>query len=40
MSGRARDRVLRVARTVADFDGRAVITEEDIQTALSFREEF
>lgn len=40
MSGRAHDRVLRVARTVADFDGRETITQEDIQTALSFREEF
>ena len=40
MSGRAHDRVLRVARTVADFEGHDSITVEDIQTALSFREEF
>ncbi len=40
MSGRAHDRVLRVARTIADFDQRAEITSGDIDRALQFREDF
>jgi len=37
LSGRAHDRVLRVARTIADLDGRARLRESDLDEALSYR---
>jgi magnesium chelatase family protein len=37
LSGRGHDRVLRVARTIADLDGRAQIREADLDEALSYR---
>lgn len=37
LSGRGHDRVLRVARTIADLDGRDVLTESDLDEALSYR---
>jgi magnesium chelatase family protein len=37
LSGRGYDRVLRVARTIADLDGRDRITETDLDEALSYR---
>jgi magnesium chelatase family protein len=37
LSGRAHDRVLRVARTIADLDGRARLREGDLDEALSYR---
>jgi magnesium chelatase family protein len=37
LSGRAHDRVLRVARTIADLDGRARLRERDLDEALSYR---
>jgi len=37
ISGRAHDRTLRVARTIADLDGCAVIGEDHMNTALSLR---
>jgi magnesium chelatase family protein len=37
LSGRGHDRVLRVARTIADLDGRAGITVDDVDEALSYR---
>jgi magnesium chelatase family protein len=37
LSGRAHDRVLRVARTIADLDGRADLRESDLDEALSYR---
>jgi magnesium chelatase family protein len=37
LSGRAHDRVLRVARTIADLDGRAQLRERDLDEALSYR---
>jgi magnesium chelatase family protein len=37
LSGRAHDRVLRVARTIADLDGRAQLRESDLDEALSYR---
>jgi magnesium chelatase family protein len=37
LSGRAHDRVLRVARTIADLDGRARARESDLDEALSYR---
>jgi magnesium chelatase family protein len=37
LSGRAHDRVLRVARTIADLDGRAGIKESDLDEAFSYR---
>ncbi|MEA4824823.1 MAG: YifB family Mg chelatase-like AAA ATPase [Clostridiaceae bacterium] len=40
LSGRAHDRILRVSRTIADFEQRGDILEEDINNALKYREEF
>jgi magnesium chelatase family protein len=37
LSGRGHDRVLRVARTIADLDGRHLLTEADVDEALSYR---
>jgi magnesium chelatase family protein len=37
LSGRGHDRVLRVARTIADLDGRELLTEADVDEALSYR---
>jgi magnesium chelatase family protein len=37
LSGRAHDRVLRVARTIADLEGRELLEERDIDEALSYR---
>jgi magnesium chelatase family protein len=37
LSGRGHDRVLRVARTIADLDGRDAITRDDLDEALSYR---
>jgi magnesium chelatase family protein len=37
LSGRAHDRVLRVARTIADLEGRDLLEERDIDEALSYR---
>jgi len=37
LSGRGHDRVLRVARTIADLDGRDALTQSDLDEALSYR---
>jgi magnesium chelatase family protein len=37
LSGRGHDRVLRVARTIADLDGREQIRDTDLDEALSYR---
>lgn len=37
LSARAYDRILKVARTVADLDGREVIDKSDISTAVQYR---
>jgi magnesium chelatase family protein len=37
LSGRGHDRVLRVARTIADLDGRDDLVESDLDEALSYR---
>ena len=37
LSGRAYDRVLRVARTIADLDGRPKLRECDLDEAFSYR---
>jgi magnesium chelatase family protein len=37
LSGRGHDRVLRVARTIADLDGREQIQGSDLDEALSYR---
>ena len=37
LSGRGHDRVLRVARTIADLDGREGLAESDLDEALSYR---
>jgi magnesium chelatase family protein len=37
LSGRGHDRVLRVARTIADLDGRDLVGESDVDEALSYR---
>jgi magnesium chelatase family protein len=37
LSGRAHDRILRVARTIGDLDGRERIAVRDIDEALSYR---
>lgn len=37
MSGRARERTIRVARTLADLAGREDVGEDDLATALQFR---
>ena len=37
LSGRGPDRVLRVARTIADLDGRERVIERDLDEALSYR---
>jgi magnesium chelatase family protein len=37
LSGRAHDRVLRVARTIADLDSRSRVRESDLDEALSYR---
>jgi magnesium chelatase family protein len=37
LSGRGHDRVLRVARTIADLEGRDELVESDLDEALSYR---
>jgi magnesium chelatase family protein len=37
LSGRGFDRVLRVARTIADLDGRERLTSDDVDEALGYR---
>ena len=37
LSGRGHDRVLRVARTIADLEGRERVAERDLDEALSYR---
>jgi magnesium chelatase family protein len=37
LSGRGHDRVLRVARTIADLEGRDQVAERDLDEALSYR---
>jgi magnesium chelatase family protein len=37
LSGRGHDRVLRVARTIADLDGREALAQTDLDEALSYR---
>jgi magnesium chelatase family protein len=37
LSGRGHDRVLRVARTIADLEGRELLEERDLDEALSYR---
>jgi magnesium chelatase family protein len=37
LSGRGHDRVLRVARTIADLEGRDLLSESDVDQALSYR---
>jgi magnesium chelatase family protein len=37
LSGRGHDRVLRVARTIADLAGRDLLVESDLDEALSYR---
>ena len=37
LSGRGHDRVLRVARTIADLDGRERVAIGDLDEALSYR---
>ena len=37
LSGRGHDRVLRVARTIADLEGHETVTERDLDEALSYR---
>jgi magnesium chelatase family protein len=37
LSGRGHDRVLRVARTIADLDSRERVAERDVDEALSYR---
>jgi magnesium chelatase family protein len=37
LSGRGHDRVLRVARTIADLDGRQGLRQGDLDEALSYR---
>jgi magnesium chelatase family protein len=37
LSGRGHDRVLRVARTIADLEGRDALAESDLDEALSYR---
>ena len=37
LSGRGHDRVLRVARTIADLEGRELVAETDVDEALSYR---
>ena len=37
LSGRGLDRALRVARTIADLDGRPQVAEDDVSEALSYR---
>jgi magnesium chelatase family protein len=37
LSGRGHDRVLRVARTIADLEGRDLLTGSDLDEALSYR---
>ena len=37
LSGRGHDRVLRVARTIADLDARELLDESDVDEALSYR---
>jgi magnesium chelatase family protein len=37
LSGRGHDRVLRVARTIADLDGQEALKERDLDEALSYR---
>jgi magnesium chelatase family protein len=37
LSGRGHDRVLRVARTIADLDGREALRQSDLDEALSYR---
>ena len=37
LSGRGHDRVLRVARTIADLEGREQVAERDLDEALSYR---
>jgi magnesium chelatase family protein len=38
LSARGRHRVLRVAQTIADLDGRDTVTDADVLLALNFRQ--
>jgi magnesium chelatase family protein len=40
LSGRGHDRVLRLARTIADLDGRERVAPRDIDEAVSYRMTF
>lgn len=40
LSARSHDRILRVALTAADFEGRDIIEDSDLKLAIGFREEF
>jgi magnesium chelatase family protein len=37
LTGRGHDRVLRLARTIADLAGRARVLDEDVDEALGYR---
>jgi magnesium chelatase family protein len=37
LSGRAHDRVLRLARTIADLDGRDDVSVDDVAEALGYK---
>ncbi len=37
LTGRGHDRVLRLARTIADLEGRAEVRDEDVDEALGYR---
>jgi magnesium chelatase family protein len=37
LSARGHDRVLRLARTIADLDGRPKVSESDIEEALGYK---
>jgi len=37
LSGRAHDRIMRVARSIADLAGRATVNTDDVAEALQYR---
>jgi magnesium chelatase family protein len=37
LSARAHDRILRVARTIADLDGAAAVRQEHVSEAINYR---